>query len=273
MVVAPVKKDGFLRGDGEFVDINSGNSVSITPILQSGTKIADFTIDNIGGSLYAPNSEYYSGTGITINQTNHIGLNMTGAVAGYVLGYNGTNVEWVPQLHYTAGYGIQITNNNIINSVILNDTTAYTIESHIVFNCVLQEISNPLTGITMVRDRIPSTSKRLDPCSYTEVQIAPNGGTVSLDFELENQMLFMRGNPIYVLFEITGKPYRVEINAANSQSKDTVINVNNAIILDDNVSCLDITNYNRFLCTMQFGILKVEPLESTVADDNQQEQP
>ena len=44
-----------------------GSSVTITPTLESGTKIADYSIDGEGGSLYAPTpTEYSAGENISI---------------------------------------------------------------------------------------------------------------------------------------------------------------------------------------------------------------
>lgn len=43
---------GSVEGGISFV--GGGSDVSITPVQQSGTKIADYTIDNVPGSLYAP---------------------------------------------------------------------------------------------------------------------------------------------------------------------------------------------------------------------------
>lgn len=57
-----------------------GSDVTITPTLQSGTKIADFTIDSESGSLYAPTPEEItvssplskSGDNISIDLSNYI---------------------------------------------------------------------------------------------------------------------------------------------------------------------------------------------------------
>lgn len=49
-----MRLEGSLDGGIEFV--GGGSDVEITPTLSSGTKIADFTIDETSGSLYAPNS-------------------------------------------------------------------------------------------------------------------------------------------------------------------------------------------------------------------------
>ena len=47
-------KDKFLKGDGTWAEAGGGTAVSITPTLQSGTKIADYEIDGVTGELYAP---------------------------------------------------------------------------------------------------------------------------------------------------------------------------------------------------------------------------
>jgi hypothetical protein len=47
-------KDKFLKGDGTWGEAGGGTEVSITPSLQSGTKIADYEIDGVTGELYAP---------------------------------------------------------------------------------------------------------------------------------------------------------------------------------------------------------------------------
>jgi hypothetical protein len=47
-------REKFLRGDGTWAEAGGGTAVSITPTLQSGTKIADYEIDGVAGELYAP---------------------------------------------------------------------------------------------------------------------------------------------------------------------------------------------------------------------------
>lgn len=41
----------------DLIDGGGGSSVTITPTLQSGTKIADYEIGGVQGSLYAPSYE------------------------------------------------------------------------------------------------------------------------------------------------------------------------------------------------------------------------
>lgn len=58
-VPAPTSADRtkYLKGDGTWDTPSGGgggSSVTITPTLSSGTKIADYSIDGVSGSLYAP---------------------------------------------------------------------------------------------------------------------------------------------------------------------------------------------------------------------------
>ena len=112
VVAAPAKPGGYLRWDGIF-DMPPSN-VSINPILHTGVAIAEYTIDNDRGYIYAPNSgsNYSAGDGIWIDGSNYINIDTTGASNGWVLGYNSSipGVEWVPQTSYTAGVGINIDN-------------------------------------------------------------------------------------------------------------------------------------------------------------------
>lgn len=50
--------NGVVYGSGG----GGGSTVSITPILSSGTKIAEFDVDGVGGELFAPNG---GGSGLT----------------------------------------------------------------------------------------------------------------------------------------------------------------------------------------------------------------
>jgi hypothetical protein len=63
-----------------------GSNVTITPTLESGTKIADFTIDENEGALYAPTPEppieYTAGANIQISEENVISATDTTYTAG-----------------------------------------------------------------------------------------------------------------------------------------------------------------------------------------------
>lgn len=59
---------GSVAGNIRFESAGGGSNVTITPTLESGTKIADFTIDQESGELYAPTPlEYTAGDNISIN--------------------------------------------------------------------------------------------------------------------------------------------------------------------------------------------------------------
>ena len=56
LVPAPLiaDKDKYLKGDGTWATVEVGSSVSVNPIVTTGTKIAEVTIDGNTESLYAP---------------------------------------------------------------------------------------------------------------------------------------------------------------------------------------------------------------------------
>lgn len=89
---------GSVAGNISF-ESSGGSNVTITPTLESGTKIADFTIDETSGELYAPTPEspieYTAGDNIQISENNVISATDT---------------------TYTAGSGITI-ENNVISAV------------------------------------------------------------------------------------------------------------------------------------------------------------
>lgn len=88
--------EGYVQGMIDLSGGGGGSSVDITPVLTSGTKIADYTIDGDEGSLYAPTPEEYSaGDNININENNVISASDT---------------------KYTAGNGISISENNVISA-------------------------------------------------------------------------------------------------------------------------------------------------------------
>lgn len=69
-------------------DGGSGSTVSITPTLSSGTKIADYDIDGNSGELYAP-----TGGGATvINDLSDVDI--TSPSNGQILKYNSSTQEW-----------------------------------------------------------------------------------------------------------------------------------------------------------------------------------
>lgn len=105
LVVAPlnVDYDKFLRGDGTWAypSGGGGSTVSITPTLSSGTKIADFEIDGVSGVLYAPTGGGGAIDDVTVDGTSVV----TNRVAEIDLSGK--------QDVLTAGTNITITNNTI----------------------------------------------------------------------------------------------------------------------------------------------------------------
>lgn len=274
VVVAPSNKTGFLRWDGQFVSISTGNIVTWSQIWNTGTKIAEISIDGNTTDIYAPNTIYTAGLGIAFGNNNSINIDVSGANTGEVLSYDGSRIDWIPQLRYTAGCGIEMTNNTVINSVIEENSTTYEATSSLVFNCVYASAQHPSGGISIIPDNTPSSGTTLDPYTYTEVTLKMVGSTeIDVRFNTANQLGFMKGNPVYVMLDIAGKNTQINISVPSTDDKNWLINVNNAVITNNGNSCLDITNYSRFLCTLQFGTVKIEPLEATYSINDSQEEP
>lgn len=104
---------GSVAGNIQFESGGGGSNVTITPTLESGTKVADFTIDDTSGSLYAPTPITYSaGTNITIDENGVISATPT----EYEAGDNITIEDGVisaTDTTYTAGDNITIENGVI----------------------------------------------------------------------------------------------------------------------------------------------------------------
>lgn len=58
LVPAPLiaDREKYLKGDGTWSTIDVGSAVSITPVYNSGTKIADYEIDGVENAIYIPES-------------------------------------------------------------------------------------------------------------------------------------------------------------------------------------------------------------------------
>lgn len=58
LVPAPLiaDREKYLKGDGTWSEIDVGSAVSITPVYNSGTKIADYEIDGVENAIYIPES-------------------------------------------------------------------------------------------------------------------------------------------------------------------------------------------------------------------------
>lgn len=93
---------GAISGGG-----SGGSDVTITPTLQSGTKIADYTIDETSGSLYAPTPEGLTAELPLIISNNTISIDLSGYVTNSDLN------DYQEKL--TAGSYINIDSNNEIS--------------------------------------------------------------------------------------------------------------------------------------------------------------
>jgi len=160
---------------------------------------------------------------------------------------------------YTAGYGIDIDENNVISGNITdNSSNSFTATTSVTFmaynsgggggaqyrNAVVLRLDGSVDGT------------RLYPYNYYEINLAPGGGQGSLNFQISDQLDIMQGNPIYALLKV-GKTNQISVNF-DSSKEPRLININNAV---DNGQ-LNITDYKTFLITLQFGIAKIEPVEA-----------
>ena len=108
---------GSVAGNIQVNTEGGGSDVTITPTLTEGTKIADFTIDDTEGSLYAPTPEspiqYTAGANIQISEENVISATDTTYTAGANVQISEENVISATDTTYTAGNNITIENGVI----------------------------------------------------------------------------------------------------------------------------------------------------------------
>ena len=270
VVAAPRIRSGFLRWDGAFVDIETGDSFDIEPLQHSGVPIANYTLNGVSGTLWAPSSRYYEGPGIDIDQNNYISIDTSQANPGEVLGYNGNGIDWVPQTNYTPGKGIAIQNNEIHARITEWEDDIPVAYSSVEFRAAGSGQAIRV-GITLFTDnQVVST---LSQYTYTKITLAPNGEIGQVIFNIQDQPELLYGDPVYILLEIGGKPSGVEV-IVNTEDYDGrgLINVNEAVIHDanDDKSYLNLKGLStgRFLITMQFGIAKIEYMEATLNGGN-----
>ena len=106
--------EGYVEG---LINLNGGGSnVEITPTLETGTKIAEYTIDEENGELYAPTPTTYSaGENVQISEQNVISATDTTYSAGENVQISEQNVISATDTTYSAGEGISI-NNGVISA-------------------------------------------------------------------------------------------------------------------------------------------------------------
>lgn len=220
VVVAPSKKEGFLCWDGTFQPV--------------------------------PNSVYHSGVGIYVNSSNYINIDARNIAQGKVLAADGHNgVEWVTHRTYTAGNGIEISNSTI-GSTISRNTTSYTIDNTTV-PILTFNINQNVEGVKV---NVVNPGRTLYPFSYTEITYDVTGDA-EISFDLSSQLNVMEGKPVYVKLTIAGNSVdSVEITVSDGK----LIQVDDVVFKSNDTPYLNIRITKEFLLTLQFGIVKIEPI-------------
>ena len=95
-----------------------GSTVEITPTITSGVKIADYVVDDVPGSLYAP--QYSAGTGINIT-------NNTISVTGDITPYSGS--EYIDITNHTVS--VATPRKLVVDSTLYKSVNTATNELHI----------------------------------------------------------------------------------------------------------------------------------------------
>lgn len=240
-------------------------------IVGSGLNIQDGVLSVTSQSSQELDIE--AGTGIKITDTGvnekTISINIGSNNNGRYLKVNstGNNVEWETIQSgevYDAGDGIEIktpsSGNKIINAKIneCNETgysSGFSAETSIEFRA----LSEGTVQKDVVTLRIDGTDDYgLHPYTYTKISLAGGG---EITFKINGQTRYVDGDPIYVILELIGKPdsYTVSVEDSSGTASDDFISINNALV-SDGTSMTFGNNIARYLITMQFGIVKIEPL-------------
>lgn len=157
--------EGYVEGMLEFTGGGGGGSdVTITPTLSEGTKIADYSIDDVEGSLYAPTPiepiVYSAGANIQISEQNVISATDTTYTAGDGIDITGGVIS------ATGGSssGVEIvelySGNTAISSVLLN-------ESFRNFD-IIMIISGHASGYSVSASYITDTLSNGDRIGYSD---------------------------------------------------------------------------------------------------------
>lgn len=96
--------DGTHTSLKEAIAAAGGSTVTITPSLSSGTKVADYSIDGVSGSLYAPSGGGGSGSDgslVIANNDMRPSSGYWGGGAGGSTAYLSTTVNWVENIGST----------------------------------------------------------------------------------------------------------------------------------------------------------------------------
>ena len=144
--------EGMLSGGG-----GGGSNVTIEPTLESGTKIADYTIDDESGSLYAPtpttftagdNVEIENGV-ISATDTTYTagdGITIENGVISATGGSSGVNVCILKiQTYAMSGETLTLTDENL-NTIVKNVTTNVEVVSFQIGNAGVYTLTNSKTA-------------------------------------------------------------------------------------------------------------------------------
>ena len=257
-------------------------------VINGGGK--ENTYLNWEGEWTNPNSgnEYSAIYPIGINHlTNEISiLPYQGNTSKLYLCSENNNVSWQPintggTEEYNAGDGIEIQTFQLGNKIIKGN----------IKECDQSGYNSGFNASTSIEFRAPSgqsviknvvtldidggsqnggSTYDLLPYTYTKINLAYNG---TINFIIDGQTSYVNGNPIYVILSIPTKTHNTyTINIKDSQTNDSndFISINSALV-QDNTSYTFGCDVTKFLITMQFGIVKIEPLGYIESDRTEPE--
>ena len=234
------------------------------------------------------NLKYSSESFNVINPENKLTLKpaTTSSLGGIIVG-NGLNIQdgilsVTSQSSqsgeaYDAGNGIEIdtpsSGNKIINAKIseCNETgysSGFSATTSIEFRA-LSEGTGMKDVVTLLIDG--DDSYGLHPYTYTNISLAEGG---DITFKIDGQTRFVDGDPIYVILETEGKPdsHTVSVEDSSGTASNDFISINNALV-SNGTSMTFGNTITKYLITMQFGIVKIEPLGYIEANRTEPEEP
>ena len=252
-------------------------------VINGGGK--ENTYLNWEGKWTNPNSgnEYSAIYPIGINHlTNEISiLPYQGNTSKLYLCSENNNVSWQPintggTEEYDAGDGIEIQTPQLGNKIIKGNikecdqngyNSGFSASTSIEFRAQ--------SGQSVIKDVITllvdgnTNSYNIHPYTYTKISLASGG---DIKFVIDGQTQYVNGNPVYVILEILGKPnsYTIEIQDSQYSNSNDFISINNALTIGSSSYTFG-CNVTKFLITMQFGIVKIEPLGYIESDRTEPE--
>lgn len=157
-----------------------GSDVSITPTLQSGTKIAEYEVDGVQGELYAP-----TGGGGGGNLSDLGDVNINSPTDGQTLVYDATNQEWINGSgggEGGSGGGMFIDTSNVIQAFTqIRDTQehTYTATQDCAINYVTANSPNTNTYIKIDNVQVGGQYTEQGICAVNDIIFLRKGQTFS----------------------------------------------------------------------------------------------